>query len=371
MQLEDVVEVLKYLIEGLNKTDLVSAYTQLGALLQQASQIAPSARQQVVPLNNQVVQLRENLVRVQNSLEPPEDWGPARRRVFVQVEAQGLVGRDAAAALDKVLQQQTLDPATAAQGVQQIAAQIGQLKQRCAIALAAIGNHVVRSPKDDPSRANVTITFRREASINTLQDLYRQARTWDHIAAVFCELTRAPIESPQLRDVNSGSLIVDIGVLIGATAGIATIVEKIFAVREKSLQMRKLALEIRKFERVDVSHANAVEEAADKELGTAIAGMAEKLLDENGWLRGSTERNELENRVAQCLRDIQQFTHDGGRIRFRFPPPPVDADAQRQALAKNVAESQRNIEQTMMRVDNLFGELERLRQLPPKNDTAP
>jgi hypothetical protein len=367
MLLTEVVEVLNWVTNVITSRKLPTQYQQLITLLTQATQFAQAnQRPQLEKHNVQIVQLRNALVQMQKECEPPTIWNTSQRQIFDSFGGIGVIGEKASEALDYAMSQSGIDATTAAQAVTGLLQSINQLQQRCQQSLQSLGplaQHV-KAPKFEPGRAILSLTFKQNASINTLADLGEQAREWDYIARTFASLTHQDVESPHITDIRRGSVIIDLVAVSGIIAALSTGVHNVLASREKVLSARKLALEIKKLEMVDEGPSQTLEVAAEKHTEKALREATDKLLETHNWNEATSERNELQNHLNICLRHIAKFYAAGGQIDFRFPPDPVQNPKQLYESNVDHAKNQREIAETIRRIERLSSEIESTKRLP-------
>ena len=386
MQLSEIVEVLRFVIDGIAAHNLIAQYQSIHQLLQAAAgqpraavrsgqptnpsvPVQPPNAQQT---NAQVVQLRDTIMQSQSALEPPVGWNAARREIFDGFGARGVVGKEASDALAFALSQNALDPAQAAVQIQRLLQNVAQLHQRCNQALTALTPlaQAVQPATPSTGQAAVVLTFTKGAAIRTLEDLKVQADRWNYIATVFAELTGAPTESPPLIEVRRGSIILELSAALTVALSLVTIVHNIVMIRELRLKSQKIALEIRGM-KFSESAAKAVEADAEAEAARIVAEAADNLLDENGWSKTTdpTKRNEFSARLAKCIRDVAEFEKQGGEIEFRFPPHPAAAGENKELAARGL-EKQARLAEAMRRAEQMSAEVQQLRQLPPKSTSS-
>lgn len=298
MHLNELLSLIQWVNLNIRNSKLIQSYNQLHKVLSQNSQ--PNQEKQ--PFETQRSNLDSSLRAV-----------PLTELGFNQIdflEGCGVlpsIGVNAAETVNKILTNNTLDIATAAQ-------KIAEIRDPINTALASFQKveeglrELYESPEVEFEEALVNVHFTGDAGINNIVDFKKWASSWYDIGRGIALSIGDQPESCRVVGASHGSIIV----ALATTYGIAKIISDILLVAVK-VRERVVDLQIQQESLRALRLSNdAAEKALQKEIDDEIKSGEKKAFDE---LKARFQLDgEQENALDKSVKTSFKFINNGGII---------------------------------------------------------
>ena len=298
MHLNELLSLIRWVNTNIRSSKLIPSYNQLHKILNQNAQ----PNQQKQPFEDQRLNLDTALRQI-----------PLTELGFNQIdflEGCGVlesIGPHAAETVDKILTNNTLDIATAAQKISELRDPINQALAHFQKVEEGL-NALYESPEEEYEEALVHVHFTGDAGINNIVDFKKWAAAWYDIGRGIAMSIGEQPESCRVVGASHGSIIV----ALATTYAIAKIISDILLVAVK-VRERVVDLQIQQENLRALRLSNdTAEKAIKKEIEEEIKSGEQRALEqlkERFQLDG-----EQENALDKSVKTSFKFINKGGII---------------------------------------------------------
>ncbi|MGE3975105.1 MAG: hypothetical protein AB7F59_11330 [Bdellovibrionales bacterium] len=350
MQLNELLTVIKHIKLAQSVDKLPDLYNQLATKLNEVRQNPSTAASESIST------LKSNITKYHNTVEPV-GWGFVRRQLLEKIGAKQHIGLHALKKFNQIFVKHQADPGGAASEVSKLAQEVKALFNRINQLETGLGELVrdVEEPQVPSGYSVVQVTFKEEASVDTLVDLRKVSEEWNKAATAFIRITGETVEEPKILSVEQGSLLIEFLLPSGTAACMALAIRQLLAVYEKVLDLKKKALEIENLKLKNKKLAQDIQTEAEAQITSAAEHISDEILENCNSKNSNQPNNEDRNAVQKALEQIFKFIEKGGEVDFWKPREETDGSPEKEADLLEAFSQVRQIEDRVIRLRLLEG----------------
>lgn len=320
MHLNELLSLIWWVNKNIRNSGVIQAYNQLHKILNQNAQ----PNQQKQPFEKQRSKLENTLRTV-----PLTELGFNQIDFLDGCGVLQSIGPQAAERVEKILTDNSLDIATAAQKIAELREPINKTLTSFQKVEEGL-NELYKAPEEEYEEALVHVYFTGDAGINNIVDFKKWAASWYDIGRGIALSIGEQPESCRVVGASHGSIIV----ALATTYGIAQIMSNILLVAIK-VRERVVDLQIQKEKLRELRLSNdAAEKAIQKEIDDEVKSGEQRAFDH---LKEKLQLNgEQENALEKSVKTSFKFINNGGIIDVHVHgESDEDTEAEEDEPAKN------------------------------------
>lgn len=175
----------------------------------------------------------------------------------------------------------------------------------------------------------IVLFFEGEADVENLRELSKVSIDWHQIINCFARLTKDNNTEIEIISIEKGSLIATlsvaaaiIGGLIKASDKIMDLILKIYAIRIKALELKKMQFD-------NIAEAIVIlEKQAEIDLSEQSKKIVEDLMKEYGWKKSEELYNETNTAAIKAVKKMIRFHNSGGKVDSNLLNPTTEESNQ-------------------------------------------
>lgn len=350
MNITELLRTLSALVQSIQVNTLSQSITKANQAIARIAQPAPAGQAANRPVL--VTRMEQAMQEVVSKIEAVTSFvsGAEHVRSLQVVGADALLGERGRALMQVVLNDARQNPQNAQATLQkytQDLAKVTQLHSTLAGFPPALGEVAM-----EPIGGNVIdVLFKGEAEISTLEELAKAAAKWDQVLIAFAMLVNENDRAVRVERVARGSLLLQLATIAAVAFAFAKAADKALDVLKKYLEIKKLALEIRRMENPDLNKpAKEIEAASKLRARTEALTIAEELVREYGWTE-EDRRGDVLAAVRMATEYILKFMNKGGELTVRL----LEAQEGDRAIEISIREKKQSIASTTTAIERLAG----------------
>ncbi|MBL7964998.1 MAG: hypothetical protein JNM31_14285 [Flavobacteriales bacterium] len=351
MNIAELLRTLTVLVQSIQSNGLAQSITKATQAITRVAQPTPAGQ----PVANRsalvtrVEQAKQELIPKFEAVTASVA-GAEHVRPLQAVGADALFGERGRALMEEIFVEANQNPQSALAKLQKYTQDLAKLTQLHSTLTGfppALGEVAM-----EPVVGNVIdVLFKGEAEISTLEELAKAAAKWDHVLIAFAMLVKENDRAVRVERVARGSLLLQLGTIAAVAFAFAKAADKALDVLKKYLEIRKLALEIRRMENPDLTKpAKEIEAASKLRARTEAWAIAEELVRDYGWTEAD-RRGDVLAAVKMATEYILKFMNKGGELTVRL----LDAPPGDRAIEISIREKKQSIASTTATIERLAG----------------
>jgi hypothetical protein len=320
MQIKELVEVLSYINKLYQSSEILDHYKDLKEALKTV-RVSPNSPPD--PIINEKLKNIENFY---NEIEQTKSkWLGSKRMILEKVDPKGILAKTTIDNLAAFLNSPELDRKSCRAAVKSNFDSINLFfKNSIRLLLSLqIFDDAQEESKENLLTQNelaLQLEFKNGLKVNTVKDLAKHLSIWQQIFINISKLTKQPVKDLVIHRASQSSNGCGVFIIglkynkITITAIIKCMLV-VFHLYEKSLEIGKKILEIKKMDLEDSSIVRGLENEEKKAIGRIARTVTSKMLNEYGWNKGGNLK-EVGNGVIISLKYLLDFIEKGGGISF-------------------------------------------------------
>ncbi|WP_155985235.1 MULTISPECIES: hypothetical protein [unclassified Thioalkalivibrio] len=326
MEVEELYELTDWVNNEIVETGIPQKYQQLQKILIQNAQ----SNQQKQPFQKQ----RDTLIDAIHTV-PLEELSLGQIDILEKLGVAQNIGKDGVNRVEGILFRNSLDIASAAQGIKQCSTEISEgvqwVKQQNELLEKIVGSEGVTVVE---GQVLLRVHFSGDASVRNITDLRDWSKTWWDIARGVSMAHNQSPEALSVTGASKGSIIISLLTVYGIATTISGILLQSLKVVERYYDIKRKAQEVRELEINNREAEEALERAAQKHKEKAVEEIAGATIRELGIDSGAEGDKVAE--LTSSIRKLFDFIEKGGEIDFVMPEnDEQDAEQAPAATEKN------------------------------------
>jgi len=300
MQVQELVDVARFFKEFIQERQLLQQYQQLiNAVTQAAQNQNPQ---------NVEVQL-EGLLNLHQEAEE-RVLSPAQEKLITEYGAGDLLGAKARSRLEHIFTEHRAHPQGQINALQVLLNETNQFVKRANELVDTLGPMLVKLEPDGLQRdeGRLWLYFANAASVNTIDDLERAAKTWKQVLHDFSRLPDASADSGRILQIHKFSpleieLAAKVVVLVPLALGIQWVlarVEHVIKILQEAENLKQL--------KVKTKIIKDLEKEADEQRNKITSEAADEIQ------KKFEASSEARNAAEQALKRVLKFIEGGGEL---------------------------------------------------------
>lgn len=350
MRVNQLLEILHYIISIGEETDLLEELQVLTNYLNQARQ-SPSP-----DISNKLSSQRQEILQILEGSEP-KDWPYTKRKLFNLINSKGLIGYQAIKRINDSFNKYQGDPFGVVQEISVMIQELTQMESKYNSVVDLFKPFLDQYTEEEitPGHTVLYLFFENNAILNTFKDLQNASKDWNINIRSFSRLASEPVQDVEIYSIEQGSIIFGLIAGIGTATALAKGINEILKVYERVLNIRKIQLETKKL-KLDLSIQKIYEDEINKIIETASEKAAEKLIKEylGDQLGG---KGDIGNGISIALKKMFEFIEKGGKIDYQEV-----ADEE-----KNVKAERLKLAESFNKIQELECDIKEIKSLLSKN----
>ncbi|HKU17883.1 MAG TPA: hypothetical protein VJP80_01280 [Candidatus Saccharimonadales bacterium] len=311
----ELFQLSNWIEHEINQKQIIARLNDLYNVIQQNTQ--PNRGKQ--PFENQ----KDVVISLLKAV-PLDDLTQEQRAFLEKMGLLANLGNSGADDIANVLEKNAIDPATAAQKIQnkiqQMTAAINKNNQiktgldGCISIPEAIHHEIV-----------LRVYFEKEASIQNVADLKEWAGIWFNIARGITMIHGDSPESVKVVGASRGSIIIELAVIMLVAKTISKIMQMALKVVERSLDIAKKAEEVRGLRLTNDQLAKSIKDEADKYRQDGVAQITATIISE---IKIDKEKEgDKITALNTSIGELVKFLQKGGELDYLLPEDKSAGDA--------------------------------------------
>lgn len=306
MQVNELLDLTRWIIDKIADKGLVEKYQQLLSVLQQNAR----SNQPKQPFDQQKQSLIEALTAV-----PLDELSTGQIDILKELDISQNVGADGVSQIEDVLFKNAIDVASAAQRVERSVTQLNQgiewsRQQRDLLSKVV----TVDAVAETEGKVLLRVRFTGDAAVNNLTDLKDWSKTWWEIGRGIAIAHGQSPEAISVVGASKGSIIVALLTVGEIAATVSGIILSALKVAEKYYDIRRKAQEVRALELSNDKAEKALEAEAATYKATGIDEIVKATIAEL-----KVEQGDQANELTSSVKKLVDFITKGGEVDFVMP----------------------------------------------------
>ncbi|MEM7803282.1 MAG: hypothetical protein AAF545_00015 [Pseudomonadota bacterium] len=313
MNAERLHAILKVIRSEIASTNSVGILGQLVAALQnQVSQPQQPNHQQEVAKH--LENLRERLRKV-----PSNSFSPGWRLIVQEIGGIDNLGDTLISRLDEVFARNQITTSVALEEIRAIHESHERFFDAASEGLSSLQHFEIGSEELEAGEAEVGVLIPRAAVDNSLAGLGKELDELDGLLRVFSEIVSQQRPTLQIRTISSSEFQIFLESVTPIAACVAFAIERVVALYEKLLNIRRLRQELQD-EDVPDDMLAGVQDHANGLMTKGIEGLVEEVLSQFHTGNDEGRVNELKIELRMTLKRIANRIDRGYNIEVRAEP---------------------------------------------------
>ncbi|MEL7453018.1 MAG: hypothetical protein AAGJ50_06560 [Pseudomonadota bacterium] len=322
MNAERLNAILKVIHSEISTTRSVEVLGQLVAALQK------QVNQPQQPGHQQEVAKHLETLRSRLRDAPSNNFSPGWRLIVEEIGGIDILGDSLVARLDEIFARNQITVSVALEEIRAIHESHERFFTAVSEGVASLRHFEIGSEELDAGQAEVGVLIPREAVDNSMASLGKELDELDGVLRVFSEIVSGQRPNLRIRTISSSEFQVFLESVTPIAACIAFAVERVVALYEKLLNIRRLRQELQE-EDVPDDMLAGVQTHANSLMTQGIEELVEDVLQQFHAGTDEARVNELKIELRFNLKKIANRIDRGYNIEVRAEPTaeePVEAE---------------------------------------------
>lgn len=337
MQINELLKLTEWFDENIVKNQVPQKYTALHNKMNQ--NIRRNANQPLVPFETE----KENLIESIKDLTF-QSLSLEQIKFLEQLEITDLIGKVGVEQIDRVLIENNLDIATAANKIKEFSNTITKaqntIKELQTTLLKSF--EIEETDEVEDNQVLMRVYFQNDVAIENLTDFKKLSATWYDIGRGIAMAQDKSPEDFNIIGAKKGSIIIEMAVAVGLATSVSKILLESLKVADRFINVLKQVEELKALKLGNKKLALDLKKEAEKEREEGTQTILNTAIED---LQLNTEQNgDKITALEKSIKKLIGFTQDGGVVDFVQPNEPEeeeDNDAIRveiQRLKTNISE---------------------------------